>query len=136
MGYKLDWKGVQCRAQVVGAVKVGLGRFGLVHETEAKRELGPGHGVLTGTLRRSVHSAAPSYDFSGDDTKASSSSPERGGNAGAEVVSTSVIVAVGSGMRYAKRIEEMYGYIQKGHERARPQLDGLIEQAAREAGLT
>lgn len=135
MGYRLDWKGAKCKEQVVGAVKVGLGRFGLVHETEAKRELGPGHGVLSGTLRRSIHSAKPAYNFGGDDVPPSSGSPERGGAAAAEVVGAKVIVSVGSGMVYARAIEEMYGYVQKGHERALPQLNGLLEQAASEAGL-
>lgn len=136
MGYKLDWRGAQCKAQVTGAIRVGLSRFGLVHETEAKRELSPGRGVLTGTLRRSTHAAAPSYDFGSDDVTPSRDTPERGGNAVAEVVGTSVIVVVGSGMRYAKRIEELYAYVQKGHERALPQLEGLLNAAAREAGLT
>lgn len=136
MGYKLDWKGVQCKAQVVGAVKVGLGRFGLVHEREVKRELRAGQGVLTGTLRRSVHSADPSYDFPGDDVAPSNSTPERGGNAAAAIVGNKVITSVGSGMVYAHYIEQIYGYIQKGHERALPELNELLEQAASEAGLT
>lgn len=137
MGYTVDWRGVEVTDQVRDALKAALGEFGLIHETEAKRELGPGHGVLTGTLRRSVHGAYPTYAFSRDDVPPSNSSPERGGSGGtAAAFRTKVVIVVGSGMRYARKIEQMYGYIQKGHERARPQLDDLLARAASEAGLT
>jgi hypothetical protein len=134
--YRLEWKGAQTRAQVVEAIKSGLGEFGLKHETEAKRELQPGHGVLTGTLRRSIHSAADSYDFAGDDVPPTTSSPDRGGN---EVIPQEsggrVVVVVGSGMIYARKMEELYAYMQNSHNRVLPELIPTIQKHAAIKGL-
>lgn len=137
MTFQLDWKGAEVRSEVVAAIGSGLQEFGLRHETEAKRELYPDHGVVTGTLRRSIHSAGPFYDFSGDDVASAPSSPERGGQ-GAELEEADgrIAVVVGSGMRYALRIQHLYGYITKSHERVFPDLPEILNKHAGQRGLT
>lgn len=134
--YTLNWKGDACREQVVAAIVSGLNEFGLRHETASKGQLSPGHGVLTGTLRRSIHAAAPGYAWAGDDVNPSSSSPERGGQAGATEEAGRVVVAVGSGMSYARIIEERYGYVEQGHNAVKGQLLGIIAAHAAAMGLT
>lgn len=134
--YRLDWKGPQVRELVVAAVKDGLAEFGLRHETEAKRGLQPGRGVLTGTLRRSLHAAGTAYDFAGDDVKPSENTPERGGQtADLAEQDGKITVVVGSGMVYARRIEELYAYLQNSHNQVLPQLMPSIERAAAGRGL-
>ena len=132
----LNWKGAETRAKVVAAIVSGLGEFGLKHETAAKGQLQPGHGVLTGTLRRSIHSAATQYDFAGDDLPPTTTSPDRGGQ---EVVLQEeggrVTVVVGSGMIYARKMEELYGYMQNSHNQILPQLIPTIEKHAAAKGL-
>lgn len=136
-GYRLDWRGAQVRAQVVAAVTDGLAEFGLRHETEAKRELTPGRGVLTGTLRRSIHSAGVSYNFAGDDVTPTPGSPERGGQMAAIAESGGkVAVVTGSGMRYARTIEERYAYLKNSYTRVLPQLPAVLEKHGRLKGLT
>lgn len=133
MPTKLIWNGEVVKAQVVGAIVDGLTEFGLTHEREAKRELYPGHGKLTGTLQRSVHAAAPSYQFAVDDVP---DGPERSGQ-GLSVKrdGDKVSVMVGSGMRYARRIEQMYGYIANSHARVAGQIAGIMNKHAARRGL-
>lgn len=134
--HKLNWNGPALRAQVVEAVVLGVTRFGLHHETLAKGKLVKGRGKVTATLQRSIHAADPSYNFAGDDVPPSTSSPERGGKeANISEVDGKVAVAVGSGLVYARRIENLYGYMEESHAEALPQLPVLIEQAAQEKGL-
>ena len=103
MASRLEWKGAEFRGQVVDAIAAGLTEFGIRHESEAKRQLVPGQGVLTGTLRRSIHAAGPSYNFAADDLPPASGTPERAGTGGeAEEVGGSVVISVGSGMSYAR----------------------------------
>lgn len=133
----LKWNGAETREQVVAAVVDGLQEFGLKHETAAKAQLEPGHGVLSGTLRRSIHSAGPEYDFAGDDTTPAADTPERGGQAAdLHEEGGKVTVVVGSGMVYALKIEELYGYLQTGHDQVLPQLIPTIEKHAAARGLT
>lgn len=132
----LVWKGDDVQKQVVAAIIDGVTEFGLTHETEAKRELTPGHGVLTGTLRRSIHAANADYNYGSDDVAPTPSSPERS-QQGLDVKAQGIRVAVtvGSGMRYARRIEEMYGYITGSHRRVIGKLPAIIKKHAGRRGL-
>lgn len=132
----LDWRGPEVRAQAVRVLARALGYFGLVHETEAKGVLKPRRGVLTGTLRRSIHAAGTGYNFAGDDVQPGPGTPERGNRDVEPTVSDAKIAVVaGTGMSYARPVEARYRYMEKGHQRALPQLPALIERAGREEGL-
>jgi hypothetical protein len=131
---KLTWQGEITKEKVIGAIVDGVTEFGLTHEREAKRELYPGHGKLTSTLQRSVHAAAPTYQFAIDDVP---DGPERSGQGLAvKKIGSSVGVMVGSGMRYARRIEYMYGYIANSHSRVAGQIAGIMNKHASRRGLT
>jgi len=132
----LIWKGEQVTADVKAMLADALTEFGLTHETAAKGQLSPGHGVVSGTLRRSIHAAYPTYAFGQDDVPPSGSSPERSGRGGsAGVFKTKVSIVVGSGMAYAARIEDLYAYITQAHEQVIGNLPGIIEKHAGRRGL-
>lgn len=134
--YKLNWQGATTREQVVAAVIGGLTEFGLTHEREAKSELIKGRGVVTGTLRRSIHSAPPEYDYTGDNVPPSPNAPERGGGAGElRENAGKVTVIVGSGMNYAETIEKLYGYMRASHDRIIGGLPAILEKHAERNGL-
>lgn len=110
-----------------------LVEFGLVVEGESKKELEKGHGVLTGTLRRSIHAASGDFNFGTDDVEPSESSPERGNKEiSAKRDGNRFVVAVGSGLKYAMRIHQGWGrfggyhYITNGLEKAKGQRDAII----------
>lgn len=111
------------------------GEIGLRVEAEAKRELQPGHGVETGTLRRSIHAAEPGYAFAGDDVAPSDSSPERGGGEVAgERDGDKIMVAVGSGLVYALAVHQGHGsfegyhYLTNAVEKVRPKADAIVRK--------
>lgn len=132
----LVWKGDQVYQDVAAAIVDGMTEFGLTHETEAKRELTPGHGVLSGTLRRSTHAASPNYEFGSDDVPPTPSSPERGGQGlNVQPLKDRIAVTVGSGMVYARRIEDLYGYITNAHGRVIGKLPEIIRKHAGRRGL-
>lgn len=132
----MDWQGAACREQVAGAVQAGLTEFGLRHEGEAKSELKKGRGVVTGTLRRSVHSAEPTYNFAADDVQPNPGSPERGGSGGQAAIEGDVVsILVGSGLVYARVIEDRYAYMSQSHARVLPDLVGILEKHAAARGL-
>ena len=60
-------------------VAKALGKFALRVEGYSKHELRRGHGVLTGTLRRSIHVAQPGYNWGADDLEPKAGTPELGG---------------------------------------------------------
>lgn len=136
MSKQLDWRGDQVEREIVERLKRALGEIGLRIETEAKRALQPGHGVLTGTLRRSIHAAEPDYAFAGDDVKAGPGTPERGGRQpSAERRGDYLQVAVGSGLEYAMAIHQGgwggfggYHYIQNAVEKVAPQAEAIIRK--------
>lgn len=133
----LIWKGGEVSAETKAMLADALTEFGLTHETAAKGQLAPGHGVASGTLRRSIHAAYPTYAFSQDDVPPSNNSPERSGRGGsAGVFKNKVSINVGSGMVYARRIEDLYAYITQAHEQVIGKLPGIIEKHAARRGLT
>jgi len=99
--------------------------IGLDIEGEAKQQLYPGHGVLTGTLRRSIHAASPSHNFAAD-----SAGSDLGGQAPApEKVGDVLVIAIGSGLIYALAVHqghhafEGYHYLTLGVEKVQPRVD-------------
>ena len=132
--YKLNWTGEDAVDEVVAKLTKGFGRFALRVESNSKQELKYEHGVLTGTLRRSIHAASPDYNFAGDDVKPSSSSPELGGRLiQAMKQIKGIVIAVGSGLVYAMAVHqghhsfEGYHYITNGLEKSRSFLKKDIE---------
>jgi hypothetical protein len=133
---RLVWKGPAVRQKVVTAVISGLQEFALTHETEAKSELQPRRGVVTGTLRRSIHAANPEYSYQKDHVLSSPSTPERGrGTPQLAERGGKVAVVVGSGMRYARRIENRYSYMMRSYGRMLPRLEPIIRKHAKRQGL-
>jgi hypothetical protein len=107
--------------------------FALTAEGEAKKELIKGHGVLTGTLRRSIHAGEPGYNFSGDDVEPSESTPERGGTSVKPTrEGNRFILALGSGMVYALKIHQGWGsfggyhYITNGVDKTKAKMDTIV----------
>lgn len=95
--YSLNWKGDEVLKQTIELLKKAVGEIGLSVESEAKQELQPGHGVITGTLRRSIHTAEPGFGWSGE------SGGGEGGGASVEgqEVGGKIVVEVGTGLKYA-----------------------------------
>jgi hypothetical protein len=132
----VHWTGDQVRAQVVGALRDSLVEFGLYHEGLAKGQLRKGRGVVTGTLRRSIHAAGSAYNFGRDNVRPSAGSPEMGG-AGLTVEEKNkrLSVLVGSGMRYARKIDGLYAYLTGTYPPAQAQLFTIILKHAAARGL-
>lgn len=130
------WLGNAVFATVAKAVAEGLTEWGLKAEKSAKSQVSPGSGVLTGTYRRSVHSAGPSYNFAGDDVRPTPNSPERSGQGGGpEMEGSTVGITLGSGLVYARKVEDWYAPIEDGFLEVADDLVPTIEKHCRAAGL-
>lgn len=112
-----------------------FGTFGLMVEGNSKKELRRGHGVLTGTLRRSIHTAEPTYNWAADDVEPTNNAPERGGKfVEAAVTQRRLSLLVGSGLVYALKIHNGFGgfpgyhYLTIGLSKSKPKLNGIIDQ--------
>lgn len=129
--YTLNWKGDEAKRQVLENVAAAMAEFGLTVEAESKKELRKGHGVVTGTLRRSIHTALPGYDWGADDVKPSQGSPERGGESSVPDTDN-VTVQVGSGLVYAMAVHQGhnsfagYHYLSNGLAKAKTKLTGIL----------
>ena len=135
-GYRLQWKGAQTKEQVVRAAVGGLNEFHLGAETPIKAILQFGHGVITGTLRRSVHADGPAYHWESDDVPPTPGSPERGGTGEMPMLQGNAVVGtIGSGLVYAAFIHDLYQYITLGYERHQHELLPALEKHARMQGL-
>lgn len=134
--FKLDWKGDLVIQLSEDSLKEIVADLGEIAETESKRELQPGHGVLTGDLKRSIHLAGPNDSFAGE-----SPGPERGGKRVMPEGSGGVFrLALGSGLVYAMAIHQGwplgypglkgsfsgYHYIVKGVDRMKPQWQAVV----------
>jgi len=131
---KLNWKGDELkRTMQVNGAKI-ISEFGLTVEAEAKKELRRGHGVETGTLRRSIHTALSGYDWGGDDVEPSQGAPERGGTAAMPEQSNQLTVQVGSGLVYAMAVHQGhhnfsgYHYLTNGLTKAKNRLASIISK--------
>jgi hypothetical protein len=133
MTFDLNWRGEEVVQLCEEKAKEIMAEFALTAEGESKRELTKGHGVKTGTLRRSIHADDADYNFGGDNVVPSGSSPERGGR---EIMPKKdghrVIAALGSGLVYAMRIHQGWGkfpgyhYLTNGVEKAKGRLSAII----------
>ena len=136
----LNWKGDEVKRTAIQNARRAMGEFGLTVEGESKKELRKGHGVITGTLRRSIHTALPGYDWNGDDVQ-SDNGPERGGQLiDAMQDGDQVTVQVGSGLVYAMAINQGwtsgykkmkgsftgYHYINNGLKKAKEKLQTIL----------
>lgn len=135
MSGRLVWRGNETLQQVVERLKGAMGEFGLTVEGEAKHELRKGHGVLTSTLQRSIHTAAPGYRWADDHVEPGPGTPERGGQAArGEERGGSVVVEVGSGLRYALPVHQGHGkfggyhYLTNGLEKAKARLSDILRR--------
>lgn len=140
--FRLDWRGDEVKRAVMENVAKAWGEFALEVEGEAKRvlkrknkETGGKQGVATGTLRRSIHTAEPGYDWGGDDVEPSPSSPERGGNqVTPEADGVTLSLSVGSGLKYAMPVHQGhhsfqgYHYLTNGLKKAKAKLDAILRR--------
>lgn len=131
------WFGKEVADKVTKNVAAAMGEFALRAEGHSKRELQKGHGVITGTLRRSIHVAQPGYNWGGDDQTASAASPERGGQSFTALVNGKrITIQLGSGLNYALAVHQGhqgfsgYHYLTNGLEKARPELPGILRSYA------
>lgn len=134
-GYRLDWKGDEVKLAMQENGGKIISEFALTVEGEAKKELQKGHGVLTGTLRRSIHTVLPGFDWGSDDVEPSGSSPERGGDkVEPEASGGKLTVQVGSGLKYALPVHqghhsfEGYHYLSHGLDMAKRELATIIRR--------
>lgn len=135
MSSTLNWQGDQVLADVQRSVASALSELALRTETYAKLELQKGHGVITGTLRRSLHCAAPGYNWVGDHLEPSENTPELGlQRAAAGMINDEIVVQVGSGLRYALPVHQGHGnfggyhFLTIGLEQAVNEIDEVLEK--------
>jgi hypothetical protein len=127
-----SWNGVRLTQRALDIVAEAMEEVGLRCEGAAKKQLKKGRGVITGTLRRSIHTAIPDYNYFDDDVKPSSGSPERGGRGTqGRIVGKKVMIALGAGVKYAFFIEKRYGYIKEGVESQRKNAPAVIKRYLR-----
>ncbi len=137
MGSRVTWRGDQVIEIYRVAARDALNELGGRWEASAKGSLRPGRGVVTGTYRRSLHYANPGYNFSGDDVRPAPGSPERSGaGGGAQRFGLTVRMTVGSGMRYARKLEQLYGVVTTAIDQVKGMLPEILTRKAREGGLS
>lgn len=148
------WRSEEIAQAVAENMAKAIGEYGLRVEGHAKKQLERGHGVLTGTLRRSIHTAQPGYSWRSDNFKGKykrsgkkitviSAGPERGNQQTDAVESgNKITVQVGSGLFYALAIHqgwargykgmkgsfEGYHFITNANEKAKPELAAILKK--------
>lgn len=131
-GFTLNWKGDELKRTIQENGAKIIAEFGLTVEAEAKKELRRGHGVLTGTLRRSIHTALVGYDWKSDDVEPSKGAPELGGTAVMPEAQNQLTVQVGSGLVYAMAVHQGhhnftgYHYLTNGLNKAKGKLASIV----------
>lgn len=130
-GSKVIWRGDETFDEVVSVLIEASTEAALRIEGEAKKNLWPGHGKLTGTLQRSIHAASPDYNFVGDHVTPSDSSPERGGGeVTPALIGNAIKTAVGTGMEYAMRIHLLYNYMLNALNKVGPMMLEIVQKVA------
>lgn len=109
MSARIQWRGDRLKVEKTKRLVSALTEIDLRIETEAKKELYPGHGKRSGTLQRSIQGEPASVE--GNKVK---------GRVGTK------------GVRYALRIHKRYGYIVKGLEQVRPKALDIIRKHAKQ----
>lgn len=137
-GFRLKWSGDVALAHAQAIMVKAMMEIGLRIEGESKKELYKGHGVITGTLRRSIHTAVPGYTWRGDNVKPSASTPERGGHETRPVnLAGRLVVQVGSGLEYAIWVHqghhsfEGYHFLRNGVDKVRPLVGVIVRRHAK-----
>ena len=137
---RLDWRGPQAVAACIDqVVKPALAEWALYKvEKKAKAKLYKGHGVLTGTLRRSIHTAGPGYAWDSDSCEPSTGSPERGGVLGEPAEAGGrIVLELGSGMEYALGVHQGHGsfggyhFLTEAVDEEAPSLPPILEKHGR-----
>lgn len=129
---KFDWRGERVSEEKLKKLAVAMGYVALRVERYAKAELYKGHGVITGTLRRSIHTATPGYAWGSD---------RAGGDLGgqhsdAKAVGTRLVVQAGSGLEYAKPVHDGHGrfggyhYMTHGVDKTRGDVPTILREYA------
>jgi hypothetical protein len=125
---RLNWRGDEVSQRVKENVAKTIGQFGMVVETSAKASLSKGHGVITGTLRRSIHTAIPGYNWSAD-----AEGSDQGGMAiDAAIEGSDIRIQVGSGLRYAMAVHQGHGsfsgyhYLTEALDKCKGQIPGIL----------
>lgn len=102
----LEWNGEAILERARRGAVAGMTEVTQRIEAEAKKNLYPGHGLLTGALRRSIVGEPGRLD--GD----------------------YVIGRVATkGVPYARKIERRYGYLVSGYEQVRPRIKAIVSEA-------
>jgi hypothetical protein len=135
-GWELRWNGQEVSNRVLDTVLIpAFSDFALDVEGTSKRQLKPGAGKLTGTLQRSIHAADPDYKWSQDDIPPVRGSAEKGGRKVLAVrKGKTIIILVGSGLRYALPVHQGHGsyagipYLKNGLGAAQGRLKRHIER--------
>jgi hypothetical protein len=137
------WRGKEISQAVAQNVAKALGEYGLRVEGRAKKKLKKGHGLITATLQRSIHTAQPDYNWSGDDVEPGPGTPERGNQQfDAMVDGKRITIQVGSGLVYAMAIHqgwskgykgmqgsfEGYHFITDANEETKPELPAVLKK--------
>ena len=128
------WRGKEVTQEVARNVASALGEVALRAEGHAKRELRKGHGVVTGTARRSIHTAEPGYNWGSDDVAASDASAELGGKmVTAAIQGSRITVQLGSGLGYALPLHqghqgfEGYHFLTIGVDKAKKEVPEVLK---------
>lgn len=125
----VNWKGGVTEGQVEQALSSVLVEVAQRIEGEAKKELKPGRGKVTGTLQRSIHVASADYNFQSDNVTPGPGTPERGGGAPIPMRSGNrLIVTVGTGMEYAMIVHLRYSYLRNGFNKVAPRVLEIVRK--------
>jgi len=129
-GTRLNWRGKPTQDEVVEILGAALVEIGLRIEGEAKKQLWPSHGKLTGTLQRSIHAASPDFNFAQENVQPGDNTPERS-NPGAvtpQLLGSRLMIAVGTGMEYAMWVHFLYKYLTLGLSKVRPLALQIVQR--------
>jgi len=129
MAGHFQWYGEHVLRQTVDNVAEALGEIAFEAELGAKHHIQPGHGVDTGSLKRSIHCAPPGYNWRADHSYPNG--PERGGKiVKAEPMPNGKLwVRVGSGQRYSIWVYlKYYRFMEAGRLRARLMTGSILHR--------
>ena len=121
--FDLVWRGPKIVGMLDEAAISALSIFGLKVEAGGKKQLYPGHGVVTGTARRSIHAAGIEYNFADDDIEPGAQSPELGLKSVESEIQkkkNKISVVIGSGLRYAMALHQGHGSFEGYHFLLKP----------------
>lgn len=99
----VHWKGKQVAERRARILIDALTEIDLRIEAEAKAELYPGHGKLTGTLQRSITGEPARQD--------------------GRVIRGRIAT---KGVRYARRIHGLYEYLTRGMRKVKPHVKAIV----------